>query len=185
MTIEINVANKIAKLKNKSDYAVCSNTDYIIHFNFDAEWNEYDTKTARFKFNGKYIDVVFSGTDCNMPVIENTKLVEIGVYAGELHTTTAAYLTMRRSILSGNGCPADPIPDVYEQIINLLNQKENKHPYLSLERLENYLYKITFDVLPEIDDDLDANIASCSSYVAMVRCIEIWIGIMPKPQNSV
>lgn len=128
MIIEVNVSNKIAKLKDRSIVGVCDNSDYVIHFNFDDEWNTYATKTARFKWSDEYTDVVFDGTDCPMPIINDTLRVEIGVYAGELRTTTAAVLYMKKSILSGDGSPADPAPDVYAQIMDKLNTLDSVTP---------------------------------------------------------
>ena len=43
------------------------------------------------------------------------------MFAGDLHTTTPAYFACVPSILCGNGIPADPTPDVYAQIMELLN----------------------------------------------------------------
>lgn len=125
MKIEVNVSNKIARLVNREFVGVCGNSDYVIHFNFDSEWDAYDTKTARFKWGGSYTDVVFSGNECVMPVMYNTNRVEIGVYAGNLHTTTSALLKMKKSILCGAGAPADPTPDVYDQLMARMAQLEN------------------------------------------------------------
>lgn len=122
MNIEIIILNKIARLKDKSITAVCGNSDYTIVFDFDSEWNSYNTKTARFKYGGSYTDVVFSGNTCNMPIIENVYNVEIGVFAGNLHTTTSAYLPMKKSIVCEGGVPIAPTPSVYNQIITLLNE---------------------------------------------------------------
>lgn len=102
-------------------HIVCGNSDYIAVFDFDAEWDAYETKTARFIWNGKYTDVVFTGTKCPVPVITGAFGVLIGVYAGDLHTTTAATVDTEKSILCRNGLPADPPPDVYAQIIAQLN----------------------------------------------------------------
>ena len=121
MKIEVNVSNKIARLVNREFVGVCGNSDYVIHFNFDSEWNSYDTKTARFKWGGSYTDVVFAGDEVAMPVMYNTNRVEIGVYAGNLHTTTSALLKMKKSILCSAGAPADPTPDVYDQLMARIN----------------------------------------------------------------
>lgn len=43
---------------------------------------------------------------------------------------------------------------------------EAKHPYLSLERLCPYLYKVTFDSLPQDNGGDNPVIGGCSSYVA-------------------
>lgn len=118
--IEINISNKIATLKEKF-VGVCGNSDYVVVFDFDDEWKPHATKTARFKYNGKYTDVVFTGNECPMPVILDASSVEIGVYAGNLHTTTSACVLMKTCILSGSGVPADPTPDVYNQIIDKIN----------------------------------------------------------------
>ena len=119
--INIKIRNKVAK----GEYAVivCDNSDYVAHFDFDAEWSAYTTKTARFVYGGKYTDVVFSGNECPVPVIQDTRAVTVGVYAGDLHTTTPAYFACVPSILCGNGIPADPTPDVYNQLMELLNKE--------------------------------------------------------------
>ena len=118
--INIKIRNKVAK----GEYAVivCDNSDYTAVFDFDAEWDEYTRKTARFVYGGKYTDVVFSGNECAVPVIQDTRAVTVGVYAGDLHTTTPAYFACVPSILFGNGIPADPTPEVYAQIMELLGK---------------------------------------------------------------
>lgn len=39
MNIEVNVSNKIARLADRSVVGVCGNSDYVIQFNFDSEWD--------------------------------------------------------------------------------------------------------------------------------------------------
>lgn len=125
MQIEITVINKKAIAK---DYyqIVCGNSDYTVKFSFDSEWDKYTTKTARFNFtqNGvkKYTDVVFEGTECNMPVLSGTSYVEIGVFAGDLQTTTPSFLRCEKSILCDNGTPEEPPEDVYNQIMEKCNE---------------------------------------------------------------
>ena len=108
--IQINIKNKVARADRA--IIVCDNSDYTAVFDFDAEWDEYTTKTARFVYGGRYTDVVFSGNECPVPVIQDTRAVTVGVYAGDLHTTTPAYISCVPSILFGNGIPADPTPEV-------------------------------------------------------------------------
>lgn len=117
--IHISVRNKVAKTVHNDAY-VCGNSDYVIQFTFDEEWDAYETKTARFKWNGTYTDVVFTGSECPMPIVQNTYNVEIGVYAGNLHTSTSAYLPAKKSILCGNPTHAEPTEDVYDQLMALL-----------------------------------------------------------------
>lgn len=121
-TIHISVRGKIARKTCDTVY-VCGNSDYAIDFDFDAEWAEHTTKTARFDpGNGPPVDVVFSGSACPVPALTNTHSFRVGVYAGNLHTTTAAYVPAKKSILCGSGTPVEPAPDVYAQIMALLNE---------------------------------------------------------------
>ena len=119
--ISITVKNKVARADRV--IIVCDNSDYTAVFDFDDEWSAYETKTARFVYGGTYTDVVFTGNSCPIPEIHDTRSLTIGVYAGDLHTTTPAYVSCVPSILCGNGIPADPTPDVYAQIMELLNKE--------------------------------------------------------------
>lgn len=121
--LNIKVRNKIAVQIGKAEY-ICGNSDFIAVFDFDSEWDAYDTKTARFSSNGSYTDIVFNGNQCAVPVITDTHCFHIGVYAGDLHTTTAARVPCKKSILCGDGSPADPAPDVYNQLMERMSELE-------------------------------------------------------------
>lgn len=118
--IPVSVHRKIARNEGKLTY-VCGNSDYVIEFSFDEDWDGLDVKTARFISNGTVADVVFTGNRCEMPVISNTYTIEVGVFSGNLKTTTPAVIMATKSILCGEGVPADPMPDVYAQVMELLN----------------------------------------------------------------
>lgn len=118
-TIEIEVVEKVAKSPNEE--IVCGNSDYYIKFNFSEEWAEHSVKTARFIYSGNYTDVVFNGDTVQVPVLKNTSMVAVGVFAGELKTTTPALIRCRKSILCENGTPEEPTVDVYNQIIQMIN----------------------------------------------------------------
>lgn len=104
---------------------VCGNSDYIARFDFDEEWTEYETKTARFAYwkNGRtqHQDQVFTGSECPVPVLSGITQVLVGVFAGDLRTTTPAKVPCNLSILCGEGAPEAPPEDVYNQIMELLN----------------------------------------------------------------
>ena len=122
MNICISVQDKIARVEGGTPDTVCDNGDYNVIFLFDAEWDSYSTKTARFKAeNGSYIDVVFEGESCTMPKMADTRITEVGVFSEEI-ASTAAILPMQFSILSGIGAPTEPAPDVYTQITEKLNK---------------------------------------------------------------
>lgn len=133
MDINIIVRNKIARLVDPI-VAVCGNSDYVVKFDFDSEWDAFENKTARFKHNGEYTDIIFTGNECSMPVIKNAYRVEIGVYAGNLHTTTPAFLIMKKSITSDGGTPAAPAPDVYDQLMQRMNEIEAPDAILYAEQ---------------------------------------------------
>ena len=119
-TITITIRDKIARA-DRTVY-ICGNSDFVAHFDFDDDWAEHDAKTARFiSGDGKYQDVVFRGTDCPVPVISDTYMIKVGVFAGDLHTTTSAIVSAKKSILCEAGVPADPAPDVYSQIMEQIN----------------------------------------------------------------
>lgn len=121
--IKITVRDKVAT--GDRSRIVCGNSDYIAIFDFDAEWDPYDTKTARFVYaehSGQYVDVVFTGTECPVPVLRDVIGVTVGVFAGDLHTTTPAWFECDKSILCGGGSPAAPVDDVYNQIMDRLNK---------------------------------------------------------------
>lgn len=104
---------------------VCGNTDYTIRFTFDAEWESIEHKTARFRTESGYTDVLFIGNECPMPMFSNVLYVEVGVYAGDLQTSTPAYIPIDRSILCGETPPhPDPPEDIYNQIIARLEAIE-------------------------------------------------------------
>ena len=98
--LNISVVDKIAKYLQRDGAIVCGNSDYQITFTFDAEWDAYETKTARFIWNGKYWDQpIKSDNTCEVPKITNAVFVLVGVYAGDLSTTTPASIPCKRSIL--------------------------------------------------------------------------------------
>lgn len=116
--IDILVSQRHAMSVTSSPAPVCGNTDYMVRFAFDAEWDAYEDKTARFVTENGYTDVLFVGSECPMPQISNVRWVEIGVYAGDLKTTTPAYIPMDRSILCGdNSMHPDPPEDLYNQLL--------------------------------------------------------------------
>lgn len=120
-TIRISVRNKIATVTKDALY-VCGNTDYVVAFDFDAEWDDFDIKTARFIHDGEFTDVVFSGNQCEIPAIFDVFGLKIGVFSGDLSTTTPVYIRAVKSILCDDEPPADPTPDVYGQIMEAVNE---------------------------------------------------------------
>lgn len=135
--INIQVRNKIA-VAEKAVY-ICGNSDFAVNFDFDSEWDNYQTKTARFAYDGRYTDVVFTGNQCEVPVLSDTYYFCVGVFAGDLHTTTPARVACKKSILCGGGIPADPPEDVYAQIMEKLNSLSEVDPKMVAAAVQDYL----------------------------------------------
>ena len=120
--INVTVRDKIATHVGDA-YYVCGNSDFVVQFDFDDEWAALDVKTARFiREDGAHYDKVFSGSECPVPIISNTNNIRVGVFAGNLCTTTPARVPAVKSILCPGGTPAAPEDDTYNQIMAALNE---------------------------------------------------------------
>ena len=115
----IKIKDKIAKPLNNC--VICDNSDYTVKFIFDEEWEKEPLRIARFIWNKQYVDVQFTGDTCEVPVVSKTNNLAIGVYAGNLRTTTPAILTCYTSILSEDVIEHSVTPSEYEEIMKLLN----------------------------------------------------------------
>lgn len=123
--LKINIKDKIPTAA-ENYIIVCGNRDYKIQFTFDDEWNEHQIKTAQFNYlmDGKLYSepVIFDGNECAVPMLKNTSSVEIGVFAGDLQTTSIVNIPCRRSILCRTGTPNEPENDVYSDIMKRVNE---------------------------------------------------------------
>ena len=119
--LNIAVVNNKATYLQRDGFIVCGNSSYTVTFAFDSEWDAHQVKTVRFKWNGVVHDEVITGNVANVPKITDATQVEIGVFAGDLCTTTPAIVPCVKSILCGSGTPAAPSDDVYAQIIDMIN----------------------------------------------------------------
>ena len=111
--LHIIVNNKIATYQKRDGDIVCGNkydeekqSGYQIKFTFDDEWNAYENKTARFIFGGHFHDVEFTGDTCPVPVLKGVTFCKVGVYAGDLCTTTSATIGCKTSILCKSATPS-------------------------------------------------------------------------------
>lgn len=132
-TFTVKVRGKIAAAEYTEPY-VCDNSDYEIEFDFSEEWQVYELKTARFAYDGKMQDIIFEGSRCGVPRMSGIRSFKVGVFAGDLSTTTPAYIEARASILSEGGTPAAPAPDVYDQLMQRMNEIEVPEAVLYTEQ---------------------------------------------------
>lgn len=124
--VTIEIKNKRAKAIG-SPSLVCNNSDYKIKFIFDDEWADVPIKTARLVYSKdgqvKKLDLPFEGDTVEIPKLGGVRDVRVGVYAGDLKTTTPAWVPYLPSILCSGGVPDEPSEDVYSQIMELFNKK--------------------------------------------------------------
>lgn len=136
--INITVAHKVAV--SDTTTIVCDNSDYMVHWTLDDEWSAYDTKTMRTIYmDGTYTDTVFSGTEVELPVCTVPGAVQIGLFAGDIRTSRVAILRALPSVRSAAGAPADPTPDVYDQIMELINGMGGADPDDIAKAVADYL----------------------------------------------
>lgn len=136
MIIQIDITDKHCKVMG-APVIVCGNSGYSIAFTFDEEWDAEGAKTARFVYvqNGavKHTDVIFTGSTVEVPILRDIKAVRVGVFAGDLKTSTPARIPCERSILCGTSTQDDITPSQYEQILALLGAIAS-----ALDELHNY-----------------------------------------------
>jgi hypothetical protein len=104
---------------------ICGNSDYSLTFDFaDPEWAEHEERTARFTFvrrgELRYDEVIFKGDTVSVPVLSDIDEVFIGVYTGELYTTTPARIKCKRSILCKPATNEKQIQSAYLQVLRAL-----------------------------------------------------------------
>lgn len=118
--VEISIQNRVARLA-AGVVLVCNNPTDTVRFVFDDEWAAYDVKTARFVYNGTFIDVPFTGNEVQAPEIFSAHNVNIGIYTDDL-TSTYAQVPCRYSIKSLGGSNEPPAPDVYAELLAQINE---------------------------------------------------------------
>ena len=127
-TIHITVRDRVPIITAGED-VISHNSDYVAKFEFDEEWQD-KIKTAYFVCeDGSYQAVVMDGNSCDVPMMAGEhRRIFVGVQEGtsvkpgKLKTTRPCCLKVKDSIADYLGQPIpDPTPDVYEQIIAMLN----------------------------------------------------------------
>lgn len=102
MNVVISVASRVATPPSDA-VIVCGNSDYTLTFDFDAEWAAEPVKIARYVWFSRNKahseEITFEGNTVAVPILSNTNAVYVGVYAGNLRTTTPAKIVCEPSIL--------------------------------------------------------------------------------------
>lgn len=160
--INISVENKIAEADGT--LYVCDNSDFVAKFAFDAEWEAYENKTARFVYNNSYVDVVFTGNECPVPTISGTYFFNIGVYAGNLHTTTPARVPCKKSILCGSESESSASQEVKNEFLDVLDKRTGDLAALQTTSKDNLVSAIN-EVATSGGADWNQNDPTAKDYV--------------------
>ena len=170
IVLNVRIRQKVASLVNDEEYIVCGNDNYAIKFDFDDDFAGYKFKTAVFVSQDDKVteEVVFEGDTCNVPPIYNSTLINVGVIADNVRTTTPAYVKCKLSISDIAGKIKPPTEDVYNQIMALLNQYiENG---VSEEQIKQYIYEYLQEydemvteqelqlIISKVQEDIKANV---------------------------
>lgn len=122
--LTVSIKDKIARTANA--HIVCGNSDYTMKFEFDDEWANEPLRIARFIWNKQFVDVRFTGDACEVPLINKTNTLAVGVYAGELKTTTPTIFACHKAILCEDAAEPSVEPSEYEEIMRLLSNETSK-----------------------------------------------------------
>lgn len=118
--INITVRNKVATAEG-SPRIVCGNSDYVVKFDFDEEFAAYTEKTLRIVFRRrgkmKHYDVLFNGDSAFLPPVYETDMCAVGVYAGNLISSTVVMIPCDYCAETEHH---DPPPDIYDQLVEYL-----------------------------------------------------------------
>ncbi|MBR3268665.1 MAG: hypothetical protein IKI58_08090 [Oscillospiraceae bacterium] len=125
--IFVHVAEKTAQAEGRP-VIVCGNSDYTLHIRFDSEWEAYPLKTLRAAWRSGcrffHTDVIFEGDKVQLPAFYDTPEVALGIYAGDIHTTTPVRIPCAQCITDGSPVIPPPPDDVYRQLLEYLENLE-------------------------------------------------------------
>lgn len=119
--IVVTVKNKMAV--GDGSVIVCNNSDYVVRFALDSEWDALALRTMRIVYDSySHTDIAFSGDTVALPAIVDRTSIGIGLYSGDIHTSTCAMFDCERSVMGKNSnAVAPPSSDVYNEIVEMIN----------------------------------------------------------------
>lgn len=121
--IHFTVRDRIAEAEGDPEI-VCGNSDYTAVFDFDAEWTAFPVRTMRtvWRENGSgrffHEDTLFTGNTAPLPPVWRTCQISVGVYAGDIRTTTPARVPCAGCITDPAPHHADPDDALYRQLLD-------------------------------------------------------------------
>lgn len=123
LEIKIKVRDRVPEIVGSNE-VIAYNSDYLVKFDFDKEWDAYDHKMVYFTDEcGNYKQAITTDDVCTLPVLmNNRRRIFIGVQAGNLRTTAVCYVNVVDSIGDYIKEPTDvPSKEVLLQVLEILN----------------------------------------------------------------
>lgn len=121
MEIPVKIRSRHAFASAGGLYGICGSSGDTVRFDFDAEWADYPEKTAYFAAHTPQgrteTAVTFQGVICPVPVMQQASLVEIGVSAGAIRTTTSARIPYALCITDFAAAEKEPQQDLYSVLL--------------------------------------------------------------------
>ncbi len=124
-TITINVKEKIAS--TTFDEVVSFNNVYRLQFDLDAEWDEFEQRSAVVLWAGGYAEKLFTGSSCDMPQIDSAdaETVLVGAYGVKGEMRIASSFVLLRCRAGAHTMPlARTSVSLAEQILSFLTEKD-------------------------------------------------------------
>ena len=132
--IKFEVRDRVIKRIGNFENTVGDNSDYCAEFTFDSEWDGH-IKTARFIKDGNYAEKILQNDKCLIPVeVLKHGNLKVGVFSADM-TSTQCEVYVKPSIKESLGSPAEPTPDVYAQIIKMI--EDIGQPVISEAQIAN------------------------------------------------
>lgn len=123
MNIDVSVTSRRASVEG-TPCVICGNSDYILRFTLDAEWDAVEDITAKIGYirNGKPYreSVPVSGGACSLPVISGAYEISVGLTGGNIRTAAPAVIPCVPCITDFKGKPKAPVHDVYNEIMEAI-----------------------------------------------------------------
>lgn len=123
MHIKFQVSNQIIKRTDVNRVVADSRNYLYASFSFSEEWQ--GVKTAIFKNGDMVKHVILINDECLVPweVIKQGKL-RVSVFCGDLITADEDIVYISPSGYEDGGEPEEPTPEVYQQIIKMIEEIE-------------------------------------------------------------
>ena len=131
--MKFEIKDRVIKRIDNCNNTVGDNSDYEAEFLFDIEWDGH-IKTARFIKDGNYAEKILQNDKCVIPVeVLKHGNLKVGVFSADM-TSTQCEVYVKPSIKESLGSPAEPTPDVYAQIIKMI--EDIGQPVISEAQIE-------------------------------------------------